>query len=713
MRPGALAALVLLVVPRVRAQQPTFTPDHADGIYAENERIGWTVTLPAGAPGAGVYSYTIRRFGAESLAAGTIDLRRGRARIETSLARPAMVVVDVTPPAGVSDFGSAATGGKGHVLLGAAVDPTRLRAAEPKPADFDAFWAAKLRALDSVPMAPVVKPADSGKPGIEYATVRLGNVKGSHVYGQLAKPAREGKFPAILVLQWASPPYPLQKQWVTDLAAQGYLAFNVEPHDVPSDMPQEFYDALPALIKQYNTIGQTSRDDSYFLRMYLGDYRAVEYLASRPDWDGRTMVVMGTSMGGQQSFATAGLNRHVTHLIVNVPAGADVTAALHGRWPSYPNWDVSRPEVLRTARYFDTANFASRITAQSLVAMGFIDNVSAPAGVWSVFNGIRGRKEVVPMPASPHNNYASPESERAYTTRSAAWLEAIVHGRDPMAARSSSADAPPSGRVVFADEFDGDALDRARWTVRVTGRTVNEEQQAYVDDSTTLRIVHGADARGAEGGALEIRGRSRPGHRTPEGNRFDFVSGRLDTRGKVEFTYGIAAARMRLPAGDGFWPAFWVLGTGPWPATGEIDVMENVGDPTWVSAAMHGPGYSGETPLVRRDRFPAGQDATGWHVYAVEWRPDELIFRVDDREIYRVTKVMVAPYGRWAFDNPKFLILNLALGGGYPRSVNGTKGPPYVGLPDSTVRLIRADRAAVLVDWVRVTALPETTGGVR
>ncbi|HTK47715.1 MAG TPA: acetylxylan esterase [Gemmatimonadaceae bacterium] len=714
---AALVAAVLVAAPAAHAQQPIFTPDRADGIYAPGERIGWTVTLPPNAPVAGVYSYTIRRFGAESLAAGTLDLRRGRARIETSLAAPAMLIVDVTPPPGVSDFGSAATGGKGHVLLGAAVDPTKLRAAEPKPADFDAFWAAKLRALDSVPMDPVVKRGESGAPGIEYATVRLGNVKGSHVYGQLAKPAREGKFPAILVLQWASPPYPLQKQWVTDLAAQGYLALNVEPHDVPSDMPQAFYDALPALIKQYNTIGQTSRDDSYFLRMYLGDYRAVEYLASRPEWDGRTMVVMGTSMGGQQSFATAGLNPRVTHLIVNVPAGADVTAALHRRWPSYPNWDVTRPDVLTTARYFDTANFASRITAQSLVAMGFIDDISAPAGVWSVFNGIRGRKEAVPMPASPHNNYASPESERGYTMRSAAWLDAIAHGRDPMTAHGASTDArtgmPAGGRIVFADEFDGDALDRARWTVRVTGRTVNEEQQAYVDDSTTLRIVHGAAARGAEGGALEIRGRSRPGHRTPEGNRFDFVSGRLDTRGKVEFTYGIAAARMRLPAGDGFWPAFWVLGTGPWPATGEIDVMENVGDPSWVSAAMHGPGYSGNTPLVQRDRFPAGQDATGWHVYAVEWRPDELIFRVDDRETYRVTRAMVAPYGRWAFDNPKFLILNLALGGGYPRSVNGTKGPPYVGLPDSTVRRIRAGDAAVLVDWVRVTALPETTGGAR
>ncbi|HET9797739.1 MAG TPA: acetylxylan esterase, partial [Gemmatimonadaceae bacterium] len=241
----ALVALALLLAPALRAQQPTFTPDHVDGIYAAGERIGWTVTLPPNSPAAGVYSYTIRRFGAESLSAGKLDLRRGRARIETSLAQPAMLVVDVTPPAGVTDFGSAATGGKGHVLLGAAVDPTTLRAAEPKPADFDTFWSAKLRALDSVPMEPVVKPADGGKPGIEYATVRLNNVKSSHVYGQLAKPAREGKFPAILVLQWASPPYPLQKQWVTDLAAQGYLAFNVEPHDVPSDMPKEFYDALP------------------------------------------------------------------------------------------------------------------------------------------------------------------------------------------------------------------------------------------------------------------------------------------------------------------------------------------------------------------------------------------------------------------------------------------------------------------------------------
>src|SRR6202043_3248891 len=119
-----------------------------------------------------------------------------------------------------------------------------------------------------------------------------------------------------------------------------------EPHDVPSDMPPAFYDALPQLIKNYQTIGNTDRDRNYFLQMYLGDYRAVDYLASRPDWDGRTLVVMGTSMGGQQSLSVAGLNPRVTHVIVNEAAGADANGALHGRFAGYPNWDSSNPKVM-------------------------------------------------------------------------------------------------------------------------------------------------------------------------------------------------------------------------------------------------------------------------------------------------------------------------------------------------------------------------------
>src|SRR5205807_1511303 len=153
-----------------------------------------------------------------------------------------------------------------------------------------------------------------------------------------------------------------------------------------------------------------------------------------------------------------------------------------------------------------------------------------------------------------------------------------------------------------------------------------------------------------------------------------------------EFTYGTAAARMKLPAGSGFWPAFWALGNGDWPDTGEIDVMENVGEPDWFSVALHGPRYSGETPLVNRHYFPAGKDATEWHVYSVDWTKDSLLFRVDGLLVYRATRPMVEHFGRWAYDNPKYLILNLALGGAYPIKTNGVKSP-YPGIPQSTVDL--------------------------
>jgi beta-glucanase (GH16 family) len=248
-------------------------------------------------------------------------------------------------------------------------------------------------------------------------------------------------------------------------------------------------------------------------------------------------------------------------------------------------------------------------------------------------------------------------------------------------------------RTVFFDDFSGSDLDRSHWNVIVTGRTVNNEQQAYVDSPDVLSVSNGV---------LVIHPRFRQAFKTPEGRAFDFISGRIDTRSKVSFTYGTAAARMKLAAGAGLWPAFWALGDGRWPDTGEIDIMENVGDPAWTSVALHGPGYFGDTPLVKR--APAGRpDASAWHVYAVDWTHDALVFKVDGRAVYRVTRAMVERFGPWAFDNPKHLILNLALGGNYPAKVNGV-ATPYPGLSDAAVRSIRSDSVQVLVDWVRVTS---------
>src|ERR1700744_1631313 len=246
---------------------------------------------------------------------------------------------------------------------------------------------------------------------------------------------------------------------------------------------------------------------------------------------------------------------------------------------------------------------------------------------------------------------------------------------------------------LFYESFNGKALDRAKWNVEVTGYTVNREQQAYVDSASVLFLKHGY---------LNIKPVYHPGYISTLNKPYDFISGRINTRGKFEFTYGTATARIKMPAGAGLWPAFWALGEGKWPDCGEIDMMENVGDSSWVSHALHGPGYFGNTPIVHRYYFPKGVDVTSWHIYSVKWTADSIIFSVDGNVTYTTTKELIQTYGRWAYDNPKYIILNFALGGAYPVGMNRAT-TPYYGLPQSTVDKIKQGNAQMQVDWVLVT----------
>lgn len=261
---------------------------------------------------------------------------------------------------------------------------------------------------------------------------------------------------------------------------------------------------------------------------------------------------------------------------------------------------------------------------------------------------------------------------------------------------------PAKSNILFFEDFNGKNLDRSKWNVEVTGRTVNNEQQAYIDSNATLYLVHGKSAEGAKKGALVIKAVYHPRFTTKENKHFDFISGRINTRSKFEFTYGTASARMKIASGAGLWPAFWALGNGKWPDSGEIDMMETVGDSSWVSHALHGPGYFGNTPLAFRASFPDGTDVRDWHIYSVDWTDTSLVFKVDSNVTYTVTRPMVEKYGRWAFDNPKYIILNFALGGGYPNGVNKITSP-YFGLSQYTADLIKSGQAKVLVDWVMVT----------
>ncbi len=259
----------------------------------------------------------------------------------------------------------------------------------------------------------------------------------------------------------------------------------------------------------------------------------------------------------------------------------------------------------------------------------------------------------------------------------------------------------PNENLMFGEDFNSGQLDRSIWNVIGPEFWVNNEQQAYVDTPETIRFLPAGSVEGADGGVLVLQPNYSKDYRTPGGRTVDFVSGRIESKGKFEFTYGRAAARIRMPDAAGVWPAFWLLGNGSWPNTGEIDIMEYVGEADWTGVALHGDGYSGETPLVDKQFFLPGTDVTQWHEYAVEWTPDQILFKVDGRLTYRATRAMVEHYGKWSFDNPKYLILNFALGGAYPLKTNGIE-KPYSGLPASTVEKIKRGEIAMYVDWIRV-----------
>ena len=445
------------------ADQPRliFTPFHADGMYALGEKVGWTVApAPDTVPPKGGFSYTIKSNNLDVVKTGSFDLSSGTATIETTSDQPAMLYVTVDYQAGLApalspaeydqvnrdlkallekndpalksvlrkypgydllrpEFSFSAFAENRVGTLGAAVAPTLLRPSVPAPTDFDSFWAAQLAKLRRVPMHPVLTPMPTSQPGVKLFRVRLDSVD-SHVQGYLAMPDRRGTFPALILYQWAGV-YQLQPEWATDRAAEGWLTFDVDSHDLPPDQGT----GVPG---DYPTIGDHSRDTSYFLDMYLRDTRALEYIRSSPRWDGKTVVLTGTSMGGQQSLVTAGLNPDkVTAVLVNEPAGADSNGDLHGRRAGYPNWDSRDPQVMRTALYFDTINFAPHITAATLIAMGFLDTTAPPVGLWTELNEIPGPKEAVPMIESEHNNL-TPDKQDAWLKRSEEVLATIVHG---------------------------------------------------------------------------------------------------------------------------------------------------------------------------------------------------------------------------------------------------------------------------------------------
>jgi beta-glucanase (GH16 family) len=246
--------------------------------------------------------------------------------------------------------------------------------------------------------------------------------------------------------------------------------------------------------------------------------------------------------------------------------------------------------------------------------------------------------------------------------------------------------APTLGPLAWSDEFSGPAGGSAgsSWRAETGGSGWgNEELQTYTTGTANAALD------GAGHLALTAR-KERTGAQCWYG-ACDYTSARLITSGQISQTYGHFEARIKIPKGQGMWPAFWLLGddvfTKGWPASGEIDVMENVGkEPGTVHGSMHSPGHSGADSLHGSLRLPDGQ-ALGddYHVYAVDWQPDSVKWSIDGKVYSTKTRADVGN-GPWPFDHPFFVIINLAVGGTWP------------GSPDASTVFPQS----MLVDYVRV-----------
>jgi beta-glucanase (GH16 family) len=257
--------------------------------------------------------------------------------------------------------------------------------------------------------------------------------------------------------------------------------------------------------------------------------------------------------------------------------------------------------------------------------------------------------------------------------------------------QATAQDTPPQTTdsrytLVWSDEFnspDGSRPDPAKWKFEVGGNGWGNHELEYYTDRPDNSFVRG--------GNLVIRAQQET-FKGPDGVARQFTSARITTQGRFEQAYGRFEARIKIPRGQGIWPAFWLLGNDigkvGWPGCGEIDIMENIGkEPSTVHGSMHGPGYSGDRDYTSVYKLPGGvKFYDDFHVFAIEWEPDVVRFFVD-QDLYATFTPSRLPAGmKWVFDHPFYIILNVAVGGDWP-------GPP------SSTTVFPQE---MLVDYVRV-----------
>jgi beta-glucanase (GH16 family) len=259
-------------------------------------------------------------------------------------------------------------------------------------------------------------------------------------------------------------------------------------------------------------------------------------------------------------------------------------------------------------------------------------------------------------------------------------LIALV-GLSSTAAHPAAADRAPR-TLLWSDEFNGayHARPDSQWEIQTGGAWGNNELESYTDRRSNVRL-NGA-------GELQIVARHET-YTGPDGIQRDYTSARL--MGHHRFTYGYLVANMKLPQGQGLWPAFWTLGAdirhgADWPECGEIDIMEAINQMAYFSGTLHGLNTRTDRAYsVQYSTTPAPGWTSGWHQYGVYWRPGAITWYFDNQPFGTVRKADLPTQYQWEFDKPHVALLNLAIGGNWP-------GPPDDTTPFPAVMTVASVR---------------------
>ena len=383
-------------------------PDHADWLYKTGEKAKVEVTFTLyGMPQDVEVSYEIGPDMMPATTKGKVRLKNGRAVIDMgTMKKPGFLDLRLTASVDNKKY-------QHHVKVG--FSPEQLKPYTKNPADFDAFWQTAIDEARQTPLHVDCKKVEAYETDeTDMYLLKIKTDKRHSIYGYLSKPKAKShepkaKYPVVLCPPGAGIKTIKEPMRNLYYAKNGFIRLEMEIHGLNPEMTDEQFKEITSAFDYENgylTNGLDNKDNYYMKHVYVACVRALDYLCSLPDWDGRHVFVQGGSQGGALSLITAGLDTRVTACVANHPALADMAGYLDNRAGGYPHFNrlngMLTPQKVETMAYYDVVNFARRIQCPVYLTWGYNDNVCPPTTSYIVWNLISAPKESLMTPVNEH-----------------------------------------------------------------------------------------------------------------------------------------------------------------------------------------------------------------------------------------------------------------------------------------------------------------------